>query len=603
MKRFISCVLLVISSVFLSHSQVSETDKDFQNFLILSQYGCEYNNYVSNNKRLFIDMPWYHETVRRGDAYKQINLWTGGFISHLDLSPDDIISTLDVYSKYYTNVYGEYIIPEHIKDREYIKHFRTTQTDGEIRIVCDNGYHHNGIYFYKTNPLRYMGDDTNVDRELGKYVTIVRADKVTKYAPTGETIKEAPIKYSDGKITEIDIIGNKTIFRYEGDKLKDVVNIAKSSQSESKLISFCWEDKTLKSFSYTLKDGVTYTFYTKVLSVNDKGLWTELQLYEIIDGEEVPYVLYERVFDNKKNITQNQQNNQTKEGTHHANLAKEDNKIDLNNYLLISQYSNFIERPWMFIKDVTFFIDRLFRDGFYAHCDLSIDDIDFAMTVTGNSFKNQFGEYVLNNDSSKSFTTFKADDHLVFPNDGNSPSTALRLDDRKWIEKRDNSSIILHKDKNKAGYYDEKGLFKKEINCQFDDRGRIEFIHRPLNNNTCREEGYYITYDESDNITNIELKEYTQAGYQQYSISKTTNISLLWNDAVPAGFTITETKHWKGITTESLIMKSVVLETNTEGKWSKIQLNMIQNGAEVPMCLYSRNFYKTPEEFQASLKQ
>lgn len=585
MKRVFMSILMsiVLSSFSVAYSQANDIDKAFKNFLILAQYGYErFGGMTPNNDRLVLDIPWHHDD----DDYYQRNLWTGGFITHIDLSPNDIDSALVVYSKYYKNIYGEYRIPESNQD-EYVKQFTTTNINGEIGFVTDDGYHNLGIYFNTETPLKYLGDHTNLNPELGRYVTITRPDenKITKYYPTGEPFASAPVKLLNGYIVEFDNDGEIIRFNYSDDKLTEV-RLKKSDSPEKQLISFTWEENSLKSFSYTLEDDSCVKFYTKVLSVNKKGLWTQLQLYQLVDGEEIPYILYERVFDGEEPSMAGDAVSIDKKET------IKDDKIDLNNYLLISQYANYIEKPWTFTDDDDLFIFRYCRDGFYTHCDLSISDMGAVMPVTATPFIDKFGDYVLDDSSMEKFITVCMDGGLGVPYDEDRYNSILLLDEREKIAKSDDRVVIQHRDKNKLAYYNSEGIIIEEIECRFDESGKILFISRSRVGT--EKDGYHITYDQLNNISHITLKEYRQVGSEKYEISKQTDVAFQWNNEVPIGMTISSTNY------QPLVMKMKVLETNANGKWNKMQLMQIKDGKEIPVCQYCRNFYKTKDDYQNS---
>jgi hypothetical protein len=100
------------------------------------------------------------------------------------------------------------------------------------------------------------------------------------------------------------------------------------------------------------------------------------------------------VFDNKRQVAQENVTSQNTDPsvTDSAVRSEEDDKIDLNNYLLITQYSNFVSTLWGDIFDLNYYC----QEGIIAHCDLSLNDICEMLTIERIPFENRFGEYITN---------------------------------------------------------------------------------------------------------------------------------------------------------------------------------------------------------------
>ena len=399
MKRAIISFLILLSSFPFSFSQSVNVDKEFQNFLIISQYSSTAINlpYLQTTRRSLLGYrPWVHQPnigSRSSILETHTEFWNGGFITHIDLSPNDINSNLEVYSQIYENIYGEYQIPVHSDQmKDFVRTFKTTKVNGEFRIMGED-YDDHGIYFSPESPLRYTSDYNPNDSESRRAVIIARPNEneITRYGGDGIPRETVSAEYEDGKVIEIDTKDETITFKYDKDRLIEVWTFTKRLSSKQQVVSFTWEGNTLKGFHYT-KGGEKFTFYTKVLSTNEKGLWTQLQLYEIVDGEEVPFILYERVFDNKRQVAQENVTSQTTNPsvTDSAVRSEEDDKIDLNNYLLITQYSNFVSRLWGDIFDLNYYC----QEGIIAHCDLSLNDICEMLTIERIPFENRFGEYI-----------------------------------------------------------------------------------------------------------------------------------------------------------------------------------------------------------------
>lgn len=588
MKRAIISFLILLSSFPFSFSQSVNVDKEFQNFLIISQYSSTASRCSILGERL-----WHHSnTSSRNDESSHDEFWTGGFLTHIDLSPNDINSTLEIHSQYYENIYGKYQIPIHFEnDRktEYIRKFMTTKMNGELRIKMGTYTNHDyGIYFSPESPLRYTSDYNPNDPESRRAVIIARPDEneITRYGGDGIPRETVSAKYEDGKVIEIDTKDETITFKYDSDRLIEVWTFTKRLSSKQQVVSFTWEGKVIKSFSFTIKED-KFTFYTKVLSTNEKGLWTQLQLYEIVDGEEVPFILYERVFDNKRQVSREDVTSQTPNpsATDSAVRSEEDDKIDLNNYLLITQYSNFVSTLWGDIFDLNYYC----QEGIIAHCDLSLNDICEMLTIERIPFENRFGEYITNNSSTEVFKTIKTYEAISIPTRADNYDSFMSLDVRELIVGYNKMVIIQEKEKNKLSYYNVDGSLFKEIECKYDELGRIVFMHRNTGSSRYEKEGYYIQYT-GNNISKIELQEYNEAGYEKYDLSTTTDISFQWNGSMLTGLNIIQTLHRQEEIEPIISMKMEIIESNSAGKWTKMNLYITKNGKDIPTYQYCRKF-------------
>lgn len=594
MKRTIFSLLILLSSFSFSFSQSVNVDKEFQNFLIISQYSSTAVNlpYLQTARRSLLGYrPWAHQPSlgsRSSILDNHTAFWNGGFITHIDLSPNDINSNLEVYSQIYENIYGEYQIPVHSDlMKDFVRTFKTTKVNGEFRIIGED-YHNLGIYFSQENPLRYTSDNYSTDPEPRRSVIIARPNEneITRYGDDGIPHETVSAKYEDGKIIEIDTKDETITFKYDKDRLIEVWTFTKRLSSKQQVISFTWEGKVIKSFHYT-DEGEKFTFYTKVLSTNEKGLWTQLQLYEIVDGEEVPFILYERVFDNKRQVAQENVTSQTTNPsvTDSAVRSEEDDKIDLNNYLLITQYSNFVSTLWGDIFDLIYYC----KEGVITHCDLSLNDIGEMLTIERIPFENRFGEYITNNSSTEVFKTIKTDEAISIPTSEDNYGSFMSLDVRELIVGYNEMVTIQEKEKNKLSHYKSDGSLFKEIECKYDELGRIVFMHRNTGSPRYEKEGYYIQYA-GNNISKIEFQEYNEAGYEKYDLSTTTDISFQWNGSMLTGLNIIQTLHRQEEIEPIISMKMEILESNSAGKWTKMNLYIIKNGKDIPTYQYCRKF-------------
>lgn len=594
MKRAIISFLILLSSFPFSFSQSVNVDKEFQNFLIISQYSSTAINlpYLQTTRRSLLGYrPWVHQPnigSRSSILETHTEFWNGGFITHIDLSPNDINSNLEVYSQIYENIYGEYQIPVHSDQmKDFVRTFKTTKVNGEFRIMGED-YDDHGIYFSPESPLRYTSDYNPNDSESRRAVIIARPNEneITRYGGDGIPRETVSAEYEDGKVIEIDTKDETITFKYDKDRLIEVWTFTKRLSSKQQVVSFTWEGNTLKGFHYT-KGGEKFTFYTKVLSTNEKGLWTQLQLYEIVDGEEVPFILYERVFDNKRQVAQENVTSQTTNPsvTDSAVRSEEDDKIDLNNYLLITQYSNFVSRLWGDIFDLNYYC----QEGIIAHCDLSLNDICEMLTIERIPFENRFGEYITNNSSTEVFKTIKTDEAISIPTSEDNYGSFMSLDVRELIVGYNEMVTIQEKEKNKLSHYKSDGSLFKEIECKYDELGRIVFMHRNTGSPRYEKEGYYIQY-EGNNISKIELQEYNESGYEKYDLSTTTDISFQWNGSMLTGLNIIQTLHRQEEIEPIISMKMEIIESNSAGKWTKMNLYITKNGKDIPTYQYCRKF-------------
>ena len=594
MRRVIFSLLILLSSFSFSFSQSVNVDKEFQNFLIISQYSSTAVNrpYLQTTRRSLLGYrPWAHQPnsgSRSSILDTHSEFWNGGFITHIDLSPNDFNSNLEVYSQIYENIYGEYQIPVHSDQmKDFVRTFKTTKVNGEFRIIGDD-YHNLGIYFSQENPLRYTSDNYSTEPESRRSVIIARPNEneITRYGGDGIPRETVSAKYEDGKLIEIDTKDETITFKYDNDRLFEVWTYTKHLSSKQLVISFSWEGNTLKGFHYT-KGGEKFTFKTKVLSTNEEGLWTQLQLFEIVDGEEIPFILYERVFDNKRQVSQENVTSQTTNPsvTASAVRSEEDDKIDLNYYLLITQYSNFVSALWGDIFDLHYYC----KEGIIAHCDLSLNDICEMLTIERIPFENRFGEYITNNSSTEVFKTVKTDEAISIPTSADNYGSFMSLDVRELIVKYNKMVIIQEKEKNKLSYYNDDGSLFKEIECKYDELGRIVFMHRNTGSPRYEKEGYYIQYA-GNNISKIELQEYNEAGYEKYDLSTTTDISFQWNGRMLTGLNIIQTSHRQEEIEPIISMNMEIVESNSAGKWTKMNLYITKNGKDIPTYQYCRKF-------------
>ena len=241
----------------------------------------------------------------------------------------------------------------------------------------------------------------------------------------------------------------------------------------------------------------------------------------------------------------------------------------------------------------------LCNEGFFVHSDLGINDIEAVLSITRVPFENKFGEYVMDNSSAKKFVSINYEGEFSIPSRENDWCSVMETERREHIMDDHDRTVILHKEKNTLAYYRDDGSLIEEIECKFDESGRITFIRRNLGSEVYIKEGYYVTYDTKNNISKVELKEYSQVGYEKYELSELTEISFLWADTMPTGITITRTK--KGEVLESPIMlKMKVKDVNSKGKWTKMQVDMVEDGKDMPTFLYIRDFYNSIEEFRSN---